>query len=98
MKRKYEQGGGVVPTDWKRGEVPSSAEFGVVLREVWALAWDWRGVPEVTARIGAYKWDNDEKRWRGIYGEMTGRCVRWLRVGSSRSADLTLTLAEWPNG
>jgi hypothetical protein len=96
-KRKYEQGGGVVPTEWQKGEVPTGERWGIVLREVWTLDWDWQGVPEVVARVEAYRWPTDGNMWEALNGmPRSGRVVRWLRVGARCNAHLPLTLKEWP--
>lgn len=95
--RKYEPAGGVVPCEWKRGAPSESDEYGVILREEWSLKWDWNGRPEATARVTAYRWDRDAKEWRSVDGSGGGRTIRWMRVGRSRTADLSLTLEDWPN-
>ncbi len=93
--RKYEQGGGVVLMEWQRGDVPIGSQYGAVLREVWELKWGWDGMPRVTARIGAYTWDDAAQAWVPLHGGATGRVVRWVRIGVSRQTDIPLTLKEW---
>ena len=98
-KRKYEQGGGVVPCVWQKGAPSEVNEYGVVLMEHWTLGWGWREKPEVTASIAAYVWDREAKEWRSVRDHFTpeGRCARWMRVAGTVSADLSLTLEEWPD-
>jgi len=95
--RKYEPAGGVVSCEWKRGEPSSDEQYGVVLMERWDLSWDWQNKPQVEARIGAYRWSSTDRAWLTVGGGSEGRTVRWMRVGFTRTAGLSLTLEDWPS-
>lgn len=94
-RRKYEQAGGVVALDWKRGQPQESNEYGVILREEWALKWDYNARPTVEARVRCYVWR--DAAWREVRdgSDPQGRCVRWARVGMGHTAYPSLTLENW---
>jgi hypothetical protein len=96
--KKYEQGGGVVPTPWIAGQIPADEQFGRVVAEIWTIRFDWRGVPEVMARTHYLQWNPVTEGW-SLDGSqpMAGRVRRWMRLGRGRTAYPSLTLEDWPN-
>ncbi len=103
--RHYEQGGGVVPLEWKAGEPDHHG--GSYLLEVWTLTFSVMQVGEVLvqANIVAATWNNAVGAWCGTWpsGMATDtpipnganqRIRRHARLLNT-STTVTLTLGDW---